>query len=311
MVRLAAILIAIVVWGAAGTSFGASPYTEITVYPDGLAHVTAQVEVDPQEPSFLVGLLGTAVDNFVAVDEDGVLLAAERAGVSSMGLETFGAGLVNISYDVHDIVSKDGRIWTFSLDIDHDYTLLMPGGSVIVGMNAIPRNLDTVGERVRLEMPSGPAEISYITNTARSVEPAAPPAAPEPDDDGPSAEGADTFMLWALPLAAGAAGAFLAVRARSRRSGSPAPRGGDGPEPLDPEAVFARVPGLRDEDKEIVRYICENGGEVSESSLRKKLLRPRTSMWRAVQRLSREGAVDIIKRDSHNQIRIRREGGPQ
>ena len=311
MVRLAAILIAIVALGSAGASFGASPYTEITVYPDGLAHVTTQVEVDPQEPSFLVGLLGTAVDNFVAVDENGVLLAAERAGVSNMGLETFGSGLVDISYDVHDIVSKDGRIWTFSLDIDHDYTLLMPGGSVIVGMNAIPRNLDTVGERVRLEMPGGPAEISYITNTAHSVEPALPPAAPEPDDDGPSAEGADTLMLLALPLAAGAAGAFLAVRARSRRSGVPDPRDGDGPEPLDPEAVFARVPGLRDEDKEIVRYICENGGEVSESSLRKKLLRPRTSMWRAVQRLSREGAVDIIKRDSHNQIRIRREVGPQ
>ena len=309
MVRLAAILIAIVAWGIAGASFGAPPHTEITVYPDGLAHVTAQVEVDPQEPSFLVGLLGTAVDNFVAVDEDGVLLAAERTGVSSMGLETFGSGLVNISYDVHDIVSKDGRIWTFSLDIDHDYTLLMPGGSVIVGMNAIPRNLDTVGERVRLEMPGGPAEISYITNTARGVEPV-PPAAPEPDDE-PTAEGADTLMLLALPLAAGAAGAFLVVRARSRRSGGPAPRGGDGPEPLDPEAVFARVPGLRDEDKEIVRYICENGGEVSESSLRKKLLRPRTSMWRAVQRLSREGAVDIIKKDSYNQIRIRREGGSQ
>ncbi len=310
MVRLAAILIAIVVWGAAEASFGALPHTEITVYPDGLAHVTAQVEVDPQEPSFLVVLLGMAVDNFVAVDEDGVLLAAERAGVSSMELETFGSGLVNISYDVHDIVSKDGRIWTFALDIDHEYTLLMPGGSVIVGMNAIPRNLDTVGERVRLEMPSGPAEISYVTSTARSVEPVAPPATPAPDDNGPSGD-SGAFMLLALPLAAGAAGAFLAIRARSRRSGGPASRGEEGPEPLDPEAVFARVPGLRDEDKEIVRYICENGGEVSESRLRKKLLRPRTSMWRAVQRLSREGAVDIIKRDSHNQIRIRREEGQQ
>ena len=310
MVRLAAILIAIVACGAAGMSFGASPHTEITVYPDGLAHVTAQVEVDPQEPSFVVGLLGTAVDNFVAVDEDGVLLAAERTGVSSMELETFGSGLVNISYDVHDIVSKDGRIWTFSLDIDHEYILLMPGGAVIVGMNAIPRNLDTVGERVRLEMPGGPAEISYITNTARSVEPVAPPATPAPDDEGPSGD-SGTLMLLALPLAAGAAGAFLAIRARSRRPGGPAPHIGEEPEPLDPEAVFARVPGLRDEDKEIVRYICENGGEVSESRLRKKLLRPRTSMWRAVQRLSREGAVDIIKRDSHNQIRIRRGEGPQ
>ena len=312
MMRLAMILIAMVVCGSAGASFGAFPHTEITVYPDGLAHVTTQVEVDPQEPSFLVGLLGAAVDNFVAVDEDGVLLVAERAGASNMELETFGSGLLNISYDVHDIVSKDGRIWTFSLDIDHDYTVLMPDGSVIVGMNVIPRNLDTINDRVRLEMPGGPAEISYVTNTARSVEPDTPPAVQAPpDDDGPSGGDAGTLMLLALPLAAGAAGAFVAIRARSRRSGGPAPRNVEGPEPLDPEAVFARVPDLRDEDREIVRCICENGGEVSESRLRKKLLRPRTSMWRAVQRLSREGVVDIIKRDSHNHIRIRQEEGPQ
>ena len=313
MVRLAAILVAIVVLGSAGASFGAFPHTEITVYPDGLAHITTQIEVDPQEPSFLVGLLGAAVDNFVAVDEDGVLLAAEQAGASSMKLETFGSGLVNISYDIHDIVSKAGRIWTFSVDIDHEYTILMPGGAVITGMNVIPRNLDIINESVRLEMPGEPAEISYITKTTHSTVPAAPPATQTPPvlAGEQSDEDADIIMLVALPLAAGAAGVFVAVRAWSRRSGGPAPRDEEEPEQLDPEAVFARVPGLRDEDKEIVRYICENGGEVSESSLRKKLLRPRTSMWRAVQRLSREGAVDIIKKDSHNQIRIRRGEEPQ
>ena len=301
MVRLPAVLIVVAMFGTAGISFG--EYAEITVYPDGLAHITAQFDVDPQEPSFAVELLGSAVDNFVAVNEDGILLGAERTEADSMVLETFDSGMVMVSYDVHDIVSKDGRIWTFMLDVDYEYTVLMPGGAVIVGMSTIPDSLDTTGERVRLEMPGGAAEISYITNTS-----------PEPPP--PEAGSGESMFLWPLLVAVGAAGAFAAVRLRHRRRGDAPPPGAeaqDAPLPRaevrdespDPEAVFARVPGLRDEDKEIVRYICESGGEVSESRLRKKFLRPKTTIWRAVQRLSREGVVDVTKRDSLNHIRIR------
>ena len=294
MVWLPAVLIVAAMFGTAGISFG--EYAEITVYPDGLAHITAQFDVDPQEPSYMVELLGSAVDNFVAVNEDGILLGAERTGADSMVLETFDSGMVMVSYDVHDIVSKDGRIWTFMLDVDHEYTVLMPGGAVIVGLSTIPDSLDTTGERIRLEM-SGAAEISYVTNTTPG---------PPPEDTGDG----ESMMLWVLPVAAGAAGAFVAARFMYKRRGGATPPPASVPadipdESPDPEAIFARVPGLRDEDKEIVRYICESGGEVSESRLRKKFLRPKTTMWRAVQRLSREGVVDVTKRDSLNHIKIK------
>lgn len=292
MVRLPAVLIVVTMFGTAGISFG--EYAEITVYPDGLAHITARFDVDPQEPSFVVELLGSAVDNFVAVNEDGILLGAERTGANSMVLETFDSGMAMVSYDVHDIVSKDGRIWTFMLDVDYEYTVLMPGGAIIVGLSTIPDSLDTTGERIRLEMPGGAAEISYVTNTSPE---------PPPDDT----IGGESMVLWPLLVAVGAVGAFVAVRLRYRRRGDASPpRAEVRDESPDPEAVFARVPGLRDEDKEIVRYICEIGGEVSESRLRKKFLRPKTTMWRAVQRLSREGVVDVTKKDSLNHIRIRR-----
>ena len=310
MVWLPAVLIVVTMFGTAGISFG--EYAEIIVYPDGLAHVTAQFDVDPQEPSYMVELLGSAVDNFVAVNEDGILLGAERTGADSMVLETFDSGMVMVSYDVHDIVSKNGRIWKFMLDVDREYTVLMPGGAIIVGLSTIPDSLDTTGERIRLEM-SGSAEISYITNTT-------PELPPEETGDG------ESMMLWVLPVAAGAAGAFVAARFMYKRRGDAAPPPVEVPtevspeasaeaaakvsteipdESPDPEVIFARVPGLRDEDKEIVRYICESGGEVSESRLRKKFLRPKTTMWRAVQRLSREGVVDVTKRDSLNHIKIK------
>ena len=67
---------------------------------------------------------------------------------------------------------------------------------------------------------------------------------------------------------------------------------GDG---LDTETIFNMRPEMRDDDKEIVKFICENGGEVFESDLRKKFLQPRTTMWRAVKRLERQGVIEITK----------------
>ena len=45
-----------------------------------------------------------------------------------------------------------------------------------------------------------------------------------------------------------------------------------------------------------------------ESELRKKFLLPRTTTWRAVKRLEREGIVEIEKVDQQNLIRLRKIG---
>ncbi|NIT99552.1 MAG: MarR family transcriptional regulator, partial [Nitrosopumilaceae archaeon] len=65
-------------------------------------------------------------------------------------------------YDVHDLVSKEGRVWTFTFDSPSDYSLLMPENSVIVGMSVLPNNMELIEEQTRLELSSGQAEINYI-----------------------------------------------------------------------------------------------------------------------------------------------------
>ena len=78
--------------------------------------------------------------------------------------------------------------------------------------------------------------------------------------------------------------------------------------PPDKETIFKLKPELRQEDKEIVTFISEKGGRVYESELRKKFLLPRTTTWRAVKRLEREGIVEIEKVDQQNLIRLRKIG---
>lgn len=310
MTRLAAIMVVAAVCGMVGTSFGEPTKTSIEVYSDGLAYVISKFDADPQEPSFHVGLLGTVVDNFMAVNRDGELLASRQDGVGSMSLETFGSGQVVVSYDVHDIVSKQGRIWTFVLDVGHGYTLQMPANSVIVGMNVIPIAVNTINDRMVLEMPGEPAQIRYITNTQHNVEPIVPVVPATPDGSQEMID-VNTILLVVAPLAVVVVGALAVMRIRARRtvgkhvSDTPLETPGPDASYLDPDAIFAKIPHLREEDRMIVRYICQNGGEITESSLRKKFLRPKTTMWRSVQRLRREGVVDIIKKDLHNHVVIR------
>lgn len=76
--------------------------------------------------------------------------------------------------------------------------------------------------------------------------------------------------------------------------------------PPDKETIFRLKPELRQEDKEIITFISEKGGRVYESELRKKFLLPRTTTWRAVKRLEREGIVEIEKVDQQNLIKLRK-----
>ncbi len=74
----------------------------------------------------------------------------------------------------------------------------------------------------------------------------------------------------------------------------------------DKETIFRLKPELRQDDKEMIAFISENGGQVYESELRKKFLLPRTTTWRAVKRLEREGIVEIEKTDQQNLIKLRK-----
>jgi len=75
---------------------------------------------------------------------------------------------------------------------------------------------------------------------------------------------------------------------------------------LDLETIFKLKPDLREDDKELIKFIFDNDGEVLESELRKNFLQPRTTMWRAVKRLEREGVIEIEKKDLQNLVKLRK-----
>jgi len=72
-------------------------------------------------------------------------------------------------------------------------------------------------------------------------------------------------------------------------------RQGERPEPsleVDLEAIYRDHPTLRMDDREVIRYIAESGGELFSNEIRERFDIPRTSAWRMLRRL--EG-LDILE----------------
>jgi len=296
------------------TSFSSSRTLDLTLYSDGSTHISSKLDVDPLDPDFEVDLFGPSIDNFVAIGENGFLLSSEIIGDKAT-VDTFGSSTITIDYDIHDLISKDGRVWTFSLDSPTDYSLLMPKNSIIVGMNALPSNMDIINEQTKLELSIGYSEINYIldtTNPPTTNPPTTNPPTTNPPTTNPGQSSIDvsTFALIGVPIAAAVAGAIIMIKRKQTKS-LPVIQTENTLESKtnvvsnDIENIFNLRPDMRDDDKEIVKFISENGGEVLESDLRKKFLQPRTTMWRAVKRLERLGVIEISKKDLQNLVRLK------
>ena len=283
------------------SSFSSTRTLDLTLYSDGSAHISTQLDMDPLEPDFEVNLFGSSVDNFVAIGENGFLLSSEIIG-DKVTIDTFGSSTITIDYDIHDLISKEGRIWTFSLESTIDYSLLMPSNSIIVGMNVLPSNMDLVNDQIKLELSNGLSEINYIFGTTNPL--ITNPVQPIID--------ISTLALIGAPIAAAVVGAVIMIKRKQTKSslviqtkvtsGSKTNK-----DSLDPETIFNLRPLLREDDKEIIKFISENGGQALESELRKKFLQPRTTMWRAVKRLERQEIIEITKKDLQNLVKLKKE----
>ena len=69
--------------------------------------------------------------------------------------------------------------------------------------------------------------------------------------------------------------------------------------------ILAEKPHLRPEDQAVLLYLAEKDGAAFESELRNKFLLPKTTIWRLVKRLEREGLIEINKAGGQNLIKLR------
>ena len=117
-------------------------------------------------------------------------------------------------------------------------------------------------------------------------------------------------LLTIVAVAGAAAIAFaIALNLRGRRGAEAVA----GPKTrVDLNAIFDGDPGLRMDDREVLRFIADSGGEAFANEIRERFDLPRTSAWRMFRRLIGIGIVEERKIGGQSLIRISgryREGG--
>jgi len=283
------------------SSFSSPRVLDLIIYPDGTTHVSSEIDVDPLVTDYELDLFGSTIDNFVVVGEDGFLLNTDVIGNSAL-IETFGSSIITIEYDIHDLVSKQGRIWTFSLDAPSDFTLLLPKNSAIVGMTNLPINMEIINDQNQLTLSVGDTEIDYLFSTTPIIFDPIVSDTLTPQTD---------YLTYALVggvVVASIVGMAIVIRSKQKiAKPEQVQQSIQKIETVTAETIFKLKPDLREDDKEIVKFIANNGGQALESELRKKFLQPRTTMWRAVKRLERNGVIVIEKKDLQNLVKLRKD----
>ncbi len=282
------------------TSFSSTRTLELVIYSDGSTHVSTQIDVDPLEPDFELDLFGKSIDNFVAVGDAGFLLSEEIIENKAI-IDTFGSSSIIIDYDIHDLISKEGRVWTFSFDSPSDYTVLMPKNSVIVGISGLPNNMEIIDEQTKLDLTAGLSEINYIFGTPIN-----------PTNSNESSFNYVNVAVIVSTIIAAAIGGVLILKRKQKSLPSIIPIESISEKQIetksiDTETIFSFRPEMREDDKEIIKFISNNGGQALESELRKRFLQPRTTMWRAVKRLERLGVIEIDKKDLQNLVKLKKD----
>ena len=278
------------------SSFSSPRDLDLIIYSDGTTHVSTEIYIDPFLSDYELNLFGISIDNLVVVGDNGFLLDADIIDNTAL-IQTFGSSVITIEYDIHDLVSKQSKLWTFSLDSPSNFTLLLPKNSAIVGMTNLPINMEIIDDQNKLTLPSGKTEIDYLFSNTISN--------PIPDT-----ETETNYFSYAIiggVIVIVLIGAVIIIRTKQKNL-KPVNHNSiiEKNNILDIETIFKLKPDLREDDKELVTFIFNNGGKALESELRKKFLQPRTTMWRAVKRLEREGVIEIEKKDLQNLVKLRK-----
>ncbi len=118
------------------------------------------------------------------------------------------------------------------------------------------------------------------------------------------------LYLGVVVLAAAASGGYVymkRVKVAPEPPVKPAPASPATPTEVDLDRIFSRHESLRLEDKEVLRFLAENGGEAFASEVRDRFDLPRSTAWRLIRRLVREEIVEEVKIGNQSLIKVRKE----
>jgi len=337
---------------------------ELTVYRDGLVHVSQVIHVNETFPSISLELLSSLVENVVVVDENQTVLDYDVTG-SNITIFNLGAVRILLEYDTVELTEKESGVWTLFVQNPYNLTVCLPDESAIVYLNEMPASIDTENGIITLLLYPTEWEISYVmpiigTAIFRVSDLTVNPAEVEAGKEATISvvltnigEGEGTYNLVlkvdqvvedtkTITLDAGAS-TTVTFKVTKKEAGTYDVEVGELRSELNvkeaslvpisavyliiivtvvvvvslfflrkrrapsAEKIIKERPYLRQEDRDVIRFLEEKGGKTFESEIRERFPdMPRTSLWRLVKRLERMEIVSVKRIGNQNQIKLKK-----
>jgi hypothetical protein len=249
----------------------------LTVFRDGVVHVNISVSVYETEPLISIPLLSPIknVSNILVLDENGSLLDYD-INDSSMTIYSLGATEITIEYDTDKLTFKEFGIWTLKVMAPFNLIVIFPENANITYINAVPSAIRVRNNKVEIDLCPGEWEICYEI----LITPPSKPPVQQP-------------LTWASPIITYCmviatvtviCSALALTYVRNRR----------------------KISSLKEDEVSVLRFIKSRGGKVLEAELRENFSHiPRTSMWRLIKRLEKQGVVRIKKVGLQNVVELK------
>ena len=158
---LLVIMIAVNV-AVASAEEGYSPtQLKVNLYTDGTADVEYSLDMDPTQVRVNVTLFGSAYENLMVTDGEGVFLDFNLHG-NTVNINTLGSDSVNIFYSTSDLTDKTGSMWAIRMTISMEAEIRLPTAATIMNLNPVPRSIVIVDGRTQLTLPAGEILVSYV-----------------------------------------------------------------------------------------------------------------------------------------------------
>jgi len=260
-------------------AYAPQPHAIISVSPSGYAQVYENATVVAFSP-LNITLIGKPVDLTATYSNGTPVLYTISNG--NLTIIPDANGTVDVSYFTSSIIGKNSISWFLSFYTPYETEVILPPNASLVSINALPSEIGRAGQSLFLILGSGNWTISYTVPLSPATTTTSTTAVSTATAVAPSSAIAEVATLAAAVAFAAGASAFLLVRRRNKI--------------LEPQ--------LRELDAQIISFLKSRGGSAKEGEIRQSLILPKTTAWRAIKRLEREGKVRVMKINNENVVSL-------
>jgi uncharacterized membrane protein len=141
----------------------------LTVYSDGFVSVDYTLLVDPASPTQNITVFGEVLEDLLIVDKDGLPLDYTFID-SVINVYSLGADEAEVTYLTQDLTSKEGRYWTLTIDAPTATVIVLPEETTIISLNQVPETIETIDNRIELQMNASLIELTYVIGVVGTKE---------------------------------------------------------------------------------------------------------------------------------------------